>query len=247
MPLMPTSFPGFSSKAVTFLRRLAKHNDRAWFAAHKDEYQLVLHDPMVELVGRLNDFFRRLDADYVCEPKRAMYRIHRDTRFSKDKTPYKTMLGAQFQHPKVTKNLGAGFYFHVSVTEFMIAGGIYMPGPDELAAWRNAMNAKENEFRKLLADKSLRRLFPKVGQARAARIPKGFEKCTTAEDLVRLKQLCFYLELPPAAACENTTQKQIETHFKVLHPIIQFINDAIVAELAKQADDTGPRRPAPMF
>lgn len=170
------TFPGFDPKALTFFRQLAKHNDRDWFTANKQTYVDFVEKPMIDLVAIVGEAMRRFAGDYVREPKKHLYRIYRDTRFSKDKTPYKSHLGAQFQHPQVTKNLGAGFYFHVSAKELCIAGGIYMPGPEELAALRAAFCADAKPFR---ARSSPTKRSPRDSANPRARRPRKCRKDST--------------------------------------------------------------------
>ncbi len=243
------TFPGFSSKALTFFRQLAKHNDRDWFAANKKSYVEFVETPMLDLVAAVGEAMKNIAGDYVREPKKQLYRIYRDTRFSKDKTPYKTHLGAQFQHPQITKNLGAGFYFHVSAKEVCIAGGIYMPGPDELKALRAAFCENPKPFRKIIGDKSLVKLFGKPTSQSFAKVPKGFDPTDPAADLLRLKQFYFYVDLDPKLALTPNITREIVRHFKVIAPLIHYLNNTIVAAAHGEEHESGdvPRRPKPMF
>lgn len=244
------TFPGFSPKALTFFRQLSKNNDRDWFAANKKTYVELVETPMLELVAAVGEGIRPFAGDYVREPKKHLYRIYRDTRFAKDKTPYKLHLGAQYQHPRVTKNLGAGLYFHVSHTELCIAGGIYMPGPDELAALRSAFLADQRPFRKLIADRSLLKLMGQPTSQSLAKVPKAFDAGHPAADLLRLKQFYFYVDLDPKLATTPKVTTEIVRHFKALAPLIHYLNNAIVAANAdaEEEDVTPvPRRPKPMF
>lgn len=244
-----SSFAGFSPKALTFFRQLEKNNDRDWFAANKKTYVEQIETPMVELVGIVGQAMKQIAGDYVREPKRQLYRIYRDTRFSKDKTPYKTHLGAQFQHPQVTKNLGAGFYFHISHKEVCIAGGMYMPGPDELRALRAAFLADPMPFRKIIAARALTTLFGKPTSVSSARVPKGYDPADPAADLLKLRQFYYFVDLDPKLALSGALPGVIVRHFRGLAPLIHFINNAIVAGLRGEDDAASnvPRRPKPMF
>src|SRR4051812_19695719 len=118
-----STFSGFDPKALTFFKQLAKNNDRAWFTPRKELFETLVRGPMIELVTQLCDDLRKFAVDYVpADPKKVIYRIYRDTRFSKDKTPYKTHIGAHFQHRKLPKNLAGGFYVGVSHEGLEIAG-----------------------------------------------------------------------------------------------------------------------------
>src|SRR5882724_1818851 len=107
---MPATFPGFSPKAISFFRQLAHNNRREWFQPRKDLFDNEVRAPMLELIEQINDDLRSFAADYVTEPKKAIYRFYRDTRFSKDKSPYKTHIAATFARRGLPKNAGAGFY-----------------------------------------------------------------------------------------------------------------------------------------
>src|ERR1700709_527546 len=98
------SFAGFSPAALTFFKQLEKNNTREWFIPRKEKFEELVRRPMLELIALINDDLRRLAVYYVTEPAKALYRIHRDTRFSKDKTPYKDHLGAMFPRQGLSKN-----------------------------------------------------------------------------------------------------------------------------------------------
>src|SRR5262249_35612502 len=156
-----------------------------------------------------------IDYAYV-DPAKAIYRIYRDTRFSKDKTPYKTHIAAHFQHQKLPKNRAAGFYFAVSHESVEVAGGIYMPGPDELAAVRAAICKDPKAFGKLTSDRKLiKTLGPLCGE-KLARVPKGFSPDAPAAEWLRHKNFYFYLTLDPSAALKPALRKTIVDSFKQL-------------------------------
>src|SRR2546423_6282119 len=136
---MGNAFPGFPREGLRFLRQLERNNSREWFQPRKELFEQRVREPMLRLVELLCDDVRKFAADHVVEPKKALYRIYRDTRFSKDKTPYKTHIAAIFPARGLPKHAGAGFYFHISQKGVEIAGGMYMPGPPELAAVRKAI------------------------------------------------------------------------------------------------------------
>src|SRR2546423_10699146 len=113
---MAKGFPGFPREALTFLGQLARNNNRDWFAVRKEKFERLVRDPMLELVELLADDLRSFAADHVVPPKKAVYRIYRDTRFSKDKTPYKTHFAAIFPPKGFEKHAAGAYYFHISPT-----------------------------------------------------------------------------------------------------------------------------------
>src|SRR5947209_7177135 len=111
---MTPGFTGFPPEAITFFRALKKNNKREWFQPRKEIFEEQVKAPMLELVTVLMQRLADFAPDYVADPKKAIYRIYRDTRFSKDKTPYKTHIAAVFTPRSLEKHSGAGFYFSVS-------------------------------------------------------------------------------------------------------------------------------------
>ena len=137
----------FPPEAITFLKGLEKNNTRDWFQPRKKIFETKLKAPMLELVEAINAELLNFAPEHITEPKKAVYRIYRDTRFSKDKTPYKTHLGAIFPRRGLGKDAGAGYYFHVSAKEIGIACGAYAPGPEQLSKIRHFIAENPKPFR----------------------------------------------------------------------------------------------------
>jgi uncharacterized protein (TIGR02453 family) len=242
-------FPGFSKRMPAFFRGLSRNNTREWFAPRKAAFEQDVRGPMVELVSLVNEDLRRFAAEHALEqPARAIYRIYRDTRFSKDKTPYKTHIGATFARRGLAKHGGAGFYFGVSHEHVEVAGGIYMPGPDEIPAVRRAIVAAPRAFLKLVTDaKLVRRVGPLVGE-RLTRPPKGFEGAPTeVAEYVRFKQWYFYVTLDPKLALTPRIRKEVVGRFELMAEALAWINAAVLAGRAGDGEDEKPVRPEPMW
>ncbi|MGH9666381.1 MAG: DUF2461 domain-containing protein, partial [Bryobacteraceae bacterium] len=187
------AFPGFPPEAMTFFRGLRRNNRREWFQPRKEMYDRHIKAPMTELVQTVNGELANWAPRYVTDPRKAIYRIYRDTRFSSDKTPYKDHTAAIFTLRGLEKHAGAGFYFSVSDKEVEVAGGVYMPGPEELLAIRTHLAGRHQEFRGIVADRALRRLMGDLRGERLSRAPKGFLPDHPAADLVRYKQWLYYV------------------------------------------------------
>jgi uncharacterized protein (TIGR02453 family) len=246
---MPASFPGFSPKALSFFRQLEKNNKREWFQPRKEKFEELARQPMLELVALLCDDLRGFAVDHVMEPTKALFRIYRDTRFSKDKTPYKTHIAAAFGRQGLSKQAGASFYFSVSHTGVEIAGGMYMPGPPELAAVREAIANDAVAFRKLVSARPLRKVMGELQGNRLARLPKAFDIDHPATDHLRMKQMYFYVVLPAESATKPTLRREIIKRFEILTPFVNFLNEAALKKLRDEESvaDVVPKRPAPMF
>lgn len=240
------AFNGFSPKMLTFFRQLASHNDREWFNAHRKTFDEHVQAPMLALLEWLNTRFARFAPDHVTEPKRALYRIYRDTRFAKDKTPFKLHMGAMFGHRRLPKNYCAGYYVHVAHTECFVGCGLYMPEPDQLKAVRAAILDRHDEFLSLIRDKKLRKLMGDLQGDQLARLPKGYDPAHPAADLMRLKQLSFHKVFPAKLALEKSFATEVAKRFEACAPFNAFLNEAILTTVHEEESDT-PKRPAPMF
>ena len=215
-------FPGFSPEAVKFLRGLKRNNRREWFQPRKELFETELKAPMIELVEAINSELLRFAPDHIADPKKAVYRIYRDTRFSADKTPYKTHIAAIFPHRNLGKQSSAGFYFHLTGEHVGIAAGSYMPGPDELRAVRTWMGDHHAEFRK--ASQRPRKLLGKLEGSAVTRMPKGFAADHPAEDLIRMKQWLYWVELDVKLATTPKLLPELVKRFRAAAPVIAMLN-----------------------
>src|SRR3984957_20503789 len=171
---MKSTFPGFPKEGMAFLRALKKHNDREWFTPRKATFEATVRQPMIELVGAIHREMLRFAPDYVGEPAKCVYRIYRDTRFSKDKTPYKTYASALFLRNGFDKYAGsAAYYFAVSPDKIEVAGGVYTPDREVLLEVRQHIAANYKQFRSLLAKPKVKKLLGELQGETLSRIPKG--------------------------------------------------------------------------
>lgn len=240
-------FQGFPPKALRFFQQLEKNNRREWFTPRKEQFEELVRQPMIELVTELLTDFRKFAVDYVPpDPAKALYRIYRDTRFSRDKTPYKVHIAAHFQHQKLPKNRAAGYFVAISHKEVELAGGIYMPGPEELLAVRQAILKQPETFRKLVEDRSLVRKFGPLQGTKFARVPKAYPQDHALADWLRMKNFYFYAGLEAKEALQPGFKKTVIGHFRSLEPIVTFFNESVLAALKKDEPDR-PVRPDPMF
>jgi uncharacterized protein (TIGR02453 family) len=237
----------------SFFRGLEKNNTREWFTPRKALFDEHVRAPMLELVALVNDDLRKFAVDHVhADPRKAVYRLYRDTRFSKDKTPYKDHIGALFPRAGLPKHGGANYYFGVSDEGVEVAAGVYMPEPAELNALRKAIAddcAGRGAFRKLLADRTLTRTMGELRGDRLTRCPKGWPPDHPAADLLPLKQMYFYATLPAKLALEKSVRREIVNRFKVMASAVDWMN-AVCLAAARERDGEAepvPVRPAPMF
>jgi len=223
------NFPGFPPQAISFLRGLKRNNRREWFQARKHVYDGSVKQPMVALISALFENMMDFAPDYVGEPERTIYRIYRDTRFSSDKTPYKTHIAASFARRGLEKHSSAGFYFSVSATEVEVGAGVYMPGPAELLAIRGHLARKHRKFRGLTDAPALRRLMGAVQGEQLTRTPRGFAADHPAQGLLRLKQFLLYRVLDGSLAATPRLAPELLKRFRAMTPFVNFLNEPLLA------------------
>lgn len=234
---MPTRFPGFPPETLPFLRDLKANNNRDWFQANKSTYDEKVKAPIVELVLGLGEELRGFGSDLLTAPDKAIYRIYRDVRFSKDKSPYKTHVAAIFSVRGLDKHAGAGLYFHFSPDELLVGGGIYMPGSQELLAIRQRIAAEHEELRSILRNRTFKRYFSEMSGARLKRIPKGFAPDHPAADLLVYKQFLAGGKLDPAIVATPKLFKELVKRFQAIEPFIMFLNEALIGGNRRTAKD----------
>jgi uncharacterized protein (TIGR02453 family) len=210
-------------EGIEFFRKLMKNNRREWFQPRKEIFETRLKQPMRELVHEVNREMARFAPEYVTDPDKAIYRIYRDTRFSKDKTPYKDHIAASFHRGACAHGEG-GFYFAISHKEVAVGGGVYMPAPETLKAIRQYLAEHHAEFRKLIRGRAVRELYGEMQGQQLTRPPKGFTPEHPAADLVRYKQLLFYVELEPKLATSKELQPTLVRHLRAIAPFLEFLN-----------------------
>ena len=229
---MRSGFPGFPREGMAFLRGLARNNRREWFQPRKTIFEEQVKNPMRSLVEAVNVALMDFAPDYVTDPEKAIYRIYRDTRFSKDKTPYKQHIAASFRRRGAGSG-DAGYYFAVSHKEVAIGGGVYMPEPPALLAIRNHLAEHHKEFRRILAGRTLRQLLGELHGEQLSRVPKGFPAEHPAADLLRFKRFVLYIELPPDLATSPKLQDEIVKRFRVMKPFLDFLIAPMAAKRRK--------------
>jgi uncharacterized protein (TIGR02453 family) len=220
-------FPGFPKEGLAFLRSLKRNNRREWFQPRKEIFDTQVKAPMAALVEAVNATLLEFAPDHITDPSKAVYRIYRDTRFSNDKTPYKTHIAAIFPRRGLDRHTSAGFYFHISTEEVGIAAGAYMPGPEQLRAVRGWLAENHVEFRK--AARAPEKLWGKLHGESLTRNPKGFDPEHPASDLIRMKQWLYWVELDTKIAGTPRLFSEIAKRFRAAAPVIALLNTPVRA------------------
>jgi uncharacterized protein (TIGR02453 family) len=217
---------------LQFLRRLKRNNNREWFLKNKQIYEDEVKAPMVDLVLALGREMQPIAPEISWDPNRAIYRIYRDIRFSPDKTPYKTHIAAVFHPRGLEKHNCAGLYFHVAPDGVEIAGGVYMPGSEELRAIRQRIARNHKRFRSIIEAPEFRKLFGQLWGDQLTRPPQGFPKDHPAIELLRYKQFLVDVTRPAELAESPKLLPTLVTSFRAMMPMVRFLNESLKEQFA---------------
>jgi uncharacterized protein (TIGR02453 family) len=231
-PAPPGALPYLRPEGLKFLRNLARHNDREWFTPRKPVFEAELKEPMLAIVRKVTDAMIDFAPNHMRPAEKSLFRIYRDTRFSNDKRPYKTHVAAWWSHQGLDKTSGAGYYFHISAKEVIVAAGAYMPEKDQLAAIRHWLLDNHTEFRKLIHKPAIRKAFVEFEGEKLSRPPKGFPKDHPALDLIQHRQWGLSATLPAETALKADLAATIIRYFRLAAPMIDALNTPISASLA---------------
>ena len=210
---------------LAFLRALKRNNRREWFQPRKEQFEADVRAPMLAVVAQLAADLRTIAPEIVVDPRSAMYRIYRDTRFSENKTPYKTHVAAVFPWRGLAKHEGAGLYFHVSPDEVWIGGGMYAPQTAQLQAVREHIAANTGRLRAIVESPGFRRQVGSLEGERLQRVPRGFPKDHRAAEYLKYRQFLAGRELPAAFACSPKFYGTVVAVFRQVAPLARFLNE----------------------
>jgi uncharacterized protein (TIGR02453 family) len=226
--------PYFNQKALDFLRQLTRNNRREWFEARREVYENELKAPMLALIEKVTAGMMDYAPAHVRPAQKSMLRIYRDTRFSADKTPYKTHLAAWWARSGMEKTSGSGYYFHLSPTELVIAAGVYMPPKEQLLAIRRHLLAHHDEFKRLIEAKKLRAKMTLHDPVALSRPPKGFPAEHPAMEWIKWRQWGVAATLPADPALKPKLAETIGTYFRLSQPLVDFLNEPLRKSLEKR-------------
>ena len=225
----------FSPHSFRFLRALARNNTRPWFEAHRREYEAFLKQPLRELVEEMDVRLARLAPEIVGEPKRSIFRIHRDVRFSEDKSPYKTNGGLWFYHRDASHRVGqeshgggAGFYFQIQPGNCFSGGGIWMPPREALNRIREAIAEKPATFTKIVEEpKVAKRVGPLDEDAMLTRVPRGYAPDHPAARWLKYKSFTLGRGYSDRDVVSPRLPALLEADFELMLPLVRWLNAAL--------------------
>jgi uncharacterized protein (TIGR02453 family) len=223
-PDAPTAFSGFSPDAIQFLVDLAANNERAWFQPRKADFERLLKAPLEALCVVLGETFVRRGIPLSADPGRSPFRIYRDVRFSKDKSPYKTHVSASF--PWVGGgDRSAGGYFHLQPGEIYVGGGMWRPEPSLLAAWRTLVATDPKRVHAAIDDPAFVATLGEVGGERFKRMPAGFTTDHPDAALLTLKDITFGRRLSDDDVLTPALSETIADTFAAAIPVMRLLAD----------------------
>ena len=226
-PSAAGTFAGFRPDAIRFLSDLAENNDRAWFTPRKAEYERLLKEPLEALCAALPERFAAHGVPLTADPKRSPFRIYRDVRFSKDKSPYKTNIAASFPFAEgeTATAHAAGGYFHLSPGEIYIGGGMWHPEPSWLAAFRHAVMERPQDVHQAVDDAGFTAEFGGLGGDghKLKRPPAGVPADHPDVELLKLKDVTFGRRLGDEEAFSPGLPDTIARSFANAVPVMRLL------------------------
>jgi uncharacterized protein (TIGR02453 family) len=221
-------FEEFPKQGIKFLKLLKRNNNRKWFEKHKDEFENYMKAPMQSFIFALQTHFARFAPEFDLNPKRSIFRIYRDIRFSADKTPYKTHIAAHFVLRGKPKGfVGSGYYLEIAPGELYIGGGIYIPDSDQLKKIRRAIAGRGEEFLSIIENRRFKKLFAPFEWKKLQRIPKGYEENHPMAEWLKYKQFFVGVSWPESKCYRSSFVKETAGICEELTPLVRFLNSAL--------------------
>lgn len=217
----------FDKDYVKFMKDLAANNNREWFHENKKRYEKSVKEPFTGFVQELIDKVAKLDKDVKIEPKQAIFRIHRDVRFGKDKTPYKTNMSAVLSAGGRKDMIKPGMYVELGPEDVRVYGGLYMLDTKQLYSVRTYLSKNLKEFNKLLNAKKFKETFETIRGEQHKKIPKDFADAIAEQPLILNKSFYYFVKLKPTLIAKPELVKTVMDHYKISQPMNEFLAKAL--------------------
>lgn len=219
----------FRSETLAFLAELSRNNNRDWFNANKQRYEEQVLDVALEFIVAMQDPLAEVAPHFVAQATRvggSLMRIYRDTRFSKDKIPYKTNIGIQFRHEQSKDVHAPGYYVHIDPEQVFLGVGMWRPDSEPLKRIRERIAARPGEWRRVVNDGKFRRHFALAGES-LKRPPRGFDKDHELIDDIKRKSFIAVKELDVEDCLQPGFRARVLTAFRAGTPFMQFLCKAV--------------------
>ena len=216
-----------NKSTIDFLIKLSKNNNREWFNKNKSLY-VAAHENVLAFADALLSEMSRHDNIETRNAKDSVFRIYRDIRFSKDKSPYKTYWAGHFK--RATKKLRGGYYFQIGPGETMAAGGFFSPDTKDLLRIRKDIDMNFKHWKKMLADKKIANSFGELKGEMVATSPKGFSRDNPAIELLKHKQFYFSRNFTDKEVLSSGFLKQMNQTFRNLRPYFDYMSELLTTD-----------------
>jgi uncharacterized protein (TIGR02453 family) len=222
----------FEPSLFAFLRDLAENNDRGWFAANKERYRQDVQEPMLAFISAFSRPLAELAPAFIADPRPSggsMFRIYRDTRFARDKRPYKTHAAAQFRHRRGRDVHAPGFYVHLAPDEVFMGAGIWHPDGGGLKNIRLAIVEDPDRWSSIVSSPTFSKTLKLSGDS-LLRPPRGFDRDHPLVDDLKRKDFIATRSLDEGAACAPTFLDEFSASCRAALPLVRFLTDALELE-----------------
>lgn len=213
--------------SIQFLKSLSKNNNREWFQEHKELY-LSAHDNIITFADALLVEMKKHDNIETVSGKKSLFRIYKDVRFSKDKTPYNTHWSGAFK--RATKKLRGGYYFHIKPGDSFIAGGFWGPEPHDMKRIREDIDANYKDWNKLLKNKTIVETFGGLTGEQVTSAPRGYTKDHPAINLLRYKQFFLKHDFTDAEVLAPNFVKNVNDTYKKMRPFLDYMSEVLTTD-----------------
>lgn len=231
---MPAEFAGLPKDYFDFFRELKANNNREWFEANKARFRASVQEPLSAFVEAMAPRLKKISKHFVADPRLnggSIFRIYRDVRFSKDKSPFKTHGGVQFRHALGKDAHAPGFYVHLDPAEIFYGGGVWLPPPPVLAKVREAIRDNGKAWKAALANPAFVKRFGGVEGEALSRPPRGFDPEHPLIDDIKRKSFFAMTPGKPAAARKSSFADDVAAAMGDARPLMKFLCGALAAPI----------------
>lgn len=227
---MNTTFGGFPKEMFRFLTDLSANNSREWFNNNKDRYENFVVEPVTRFIEAVGEFLPAISDAYIADTRRnggSMFRIYRDTRFSRDKRPYKENVGCQFRHTAGKNAHAPGFYVHLAPGEVFFGGGIWKPDNNALDKIRSHIAGNPEQWSSVIKDTAFSNYFGKLQGEGLKRPPRGFDPGNPHIEDLKRKSYFAFRHVKPQSALKPAFIIEVEKAFATAMPLMHFITSGL--------------------
>lgn len=227
--MVASRFDGFDVATLAFLDELEANNNRDWFGENKGRYEAQVLDPALRFIQAMQNPLHRIAPHFLAQPTRiggSLMRVYRDTRFSRNKSPYKTNIGIHFRHEQARDVHAPGYYVHIDPGQVFLGVGMWRPDSEPLRRIRERIAARPADWTRAVSAKSFCRHFVLGGES-LSRPPRGFDRDHELIDDIKRKSFIAIENLDLDECLGKGFQRKVETTFAAAEPFMRFLCKAV--------------------